>query len=346
MQARSEVFDSFWRFTAERHAIYERRVAAMPPPWTDDPVLAAWRFTNAFRAADRVSQFLIREVIYAGDQAPSEVVFRILLFRWFNRIGTWKVLTERLGTPTLAAFDASEAEQILTSARAAGTKIYSAAYIIPPVAVQPRPKHAGHVLLTLQLLESGLADRAAASTSLEDLYRTLLACPGMGPFLAFQLAIDINYSSLVDHDEDEFVVAGPGALDGLSKVWPSSSPKDATRLIRWTADEQDDRLSIAGRPFGGLFGRRLKLIDCQNLYCEIGKYARLVHPDVPGRSGRTQIKQTFAATSDRQPLPVPFFPPKWGLEVGPSRQESPSSVEQIAGVDQTFVSSIGSSGSS
>ena len=32
------------------------------PPWTSDPILLRYRFTNAYRAADRVSQFLLRRV--------------------------------------------------------------------------------------------------------------------------------------------------------------------------------------------------------------------------------------------------------------------------------------------
>ena len=52
------------------------------------------------------------------------------------------------------------------------------------------------------------------------------------------------------------------------------------------------------------------IIDAQNLFCEISKYARVVHPDVAGTSGRTRIKQRFHAN----PEPLRYwFPPKWGL---------------------------------
>jgi len=76
--APSPVFESYWRFAAERHRIYEQRLRGLPAPWTADPVLSAYRFTNVFRAADRVSQFLIRDVIYRGDQTVDEIVFRVL----------------------------------------------------------------------------------------------------------------------------------------------------------------------------------------------------------------------------------------------------------------------------
>ena len=46
----SKLYPVLWRFAAERQRIYLRRVVGEIGPWTDDPVLAAYRFTNAFRA--------------------------------------------------------------------------------------------------------------------------------------------------------------------------------------------------------------------------------------------------------------------------------------------------------
>jgi hypothetical protein len=61
-----------------------------------------------------------------------------------------------------------------------------------------------------------------------------------------------------------------------------------------------------------LRGRPLQLIDCQNLFCEVDKYARVAHPDIAGHSGRTRIKQRFAPVADRVPA---WFPPRWGINV-------------------------------
>ena len=101
----SKVFDTYWRFAAERQEIFFRRIAGAPPPWTADPILREFKFTNAYRASDRVSQYLIKQVIYAGDQNPDELIFRILVFKMFNRIETWELLEESLGGISLAAYD-------------------------------------------------------------------------------------------------------------------------------------------------------------------------------------------------------------------------------------------------
>lgn len=54
------VFDTYWRFAAARQWVYFARLSGAPRPWTEDPILASYRFTNCYRAADRVSQHLIR----------------------------------------------------------------------------------------------------------------------------------------------------------------------------------------------------------------------------------------------------------------------------------------------
>lgn len=313
---RSPVFESFWRFAAERHAIYQRRLAGIPAPWTEDPVLGEYRFTNVFRASDRVSQYLIRDVIYADDDVPAEdVVFRIVLFRLFNKIDTWQLLTGELGPPTLGSFEPAAASQVLARARAEGRCIYSSAYIIPPRPGWPAPKHTGHLQLAVDLLEDGLTERIESTADLGELFRLLRSVPGLGDFLAYQLAIDLCYSTVVHHDEDEFVIAGPGALDGLSKVFPRMDRGRAAEVIRALTDDQERWFEHYGLTFSGLLGRRLHLIDVQNLFCEISKYARVAHPEVSGVAGRTRIKQTFRPLGA---LPEPFFPPKWGLPTRPT----------------------------
>lgn len=309
---RSPVFASYWRFAAERHAMYERRLNGEPAPWTDDTILGSFRFTNVFRASDRVSQFLIRDVISHGDSAAEEVLLRILLFRFFNKIETWELLERECGPVTLGTFDPDRADALLSQARRSRRRIYSSAYIVPPVPGWRTPKHAGHLRLAISLAGGRFADRVRSTASLEELFLLLRSVPGLGDFLAYQLAIDICYSTIVDHDEDEFVVAGPGALDGLSKVFPGMDLRKAAEVIRVLTEDQERWFGEFGFRFSGLFGRRLHLIDVQNLFCEISKYARVAHPEYRGVAGRTRIKQTF---KPRGPLPVPFFPPKWGLRV-------------------------------
>lgn len=311
---RSCVFDTYWQFAAERLSMYYRRLRGSPPPWTDDHILQTYRFTNVYRVTDRVSQYLVREVQYHEDrsQVADEVFFRTILFKLFNRIETWKALEVELGPIGWQGVKFERMDRVLHRLIEDGQRIYSAAYIMPSPAFGAQRKHSNHLHLLKRMMDEGLPSRICAAPNLQSVYKLLLSYSGIGKFLAFQFAIDLNYSSMIDFAEDEFVVAGPGALDGLSKCFPRAPTADAERLIMMVAERQAEEFSARGIAFPGLFGRELQPIDCQNLFCEISKYSRAAHPEVKGIANRLRIKQAYRRTT--QPIDPPFFPPKWRLD--------------------------------
>lgn len=306
----SPVFDTYWRFAAARQEIYESRLAGTPGPWTTDPVLRQHRFTNCYRAADRVSQYLIRHVAYSGPESLEEVVFRILLFKFFNKIETWQLLEASVGTISWAQFDIGQYDQVLSRAFDGGRRIYSAAYVMPAPQLGRTRKHSNHLELLRLMMTGHIPGRLATAKSMHDAFDILRSYPGVGSFLAFQFLIDINYSNMLQFDEMEFVVPGPGALDGIRKCFGMAAQGIETDVIRYMADHQEQHFERLGLTFRGLRGRRLHLIDCQNLFCEVDKYARAVHPDVAGISGRSRIKQKFVPVPKAVPA---WFPPKWGI---------------------------------
>ena len=310
----SEVYESYWRFAAERQAIFFRRARGETQPWTDDPVLATYKFTNAYRAADRVSQFLIRQVIYREDLpgTPREVFFRILLFKLFNKIETWELLVQAFGPITFEDYRFAHYDVVLKSALRDGQRLYSAAYIMPPgsQAFGRSAKHQNNLLLLERMIKERLPERLGQTRTMQDGFEQLRTYPTIGDFLAYQFITDINYSELTDFSEMDFVVPGPGARDGLRKCFVDPGGLNDPELIRRMADLQEYEFERLGLNFQSLWGRRLQLIDCQNLFCEVDKYARVVHPQVIGRTGRTRIKQKFVPTLE--PINY-FFPPKWQL---------------------------------
>jgi hypothetical protein len=328
------VFDTYWRFAAERQAIYFRRLTGQPGPWTADPILTTYRFTNAYRASDRVSQFLIRHVQYREDRpfTPDEVFFRTLLFKIFNRIETWTTLEQNLGPLSFRGTDLNAIVEVLNDIMARGERLYSAAYIMPAPAFGHRRKHANHIAMLKTMMDDRLPDRVRQAPNLRAVYELLRRYSGIGPFLAFQYAIDLNYSELLDHDESSFVVAGPGALDGIAKCFASTGKLSAEDVIHRVCDQQERGFESVGLPFLTLFGRRLQPIDCQNLFCEISKYARVAHPETPGLSGRTRIKQVYRRRGEQ--IAPPLFPPRWNLnpDLGQLARDQPVRIAERIGL--------------
>jgi alpha-glutamyl/putrescinyl thymine pyrophosphorylase clade 1 len=317
------VFDSYWRFAAARQDVFLRRLSGEPPPWTVDPIIAAHRFTNAYRASDRVSQYLIKHVLYAGVDTAEEIFFRAILFKLFNRIETWELLSERLGdTPNWKHFEIERYGRVLDAAMERGTRLYSGAYIMPsPPFGSPR-KHRNHLQLLDRMMRDDAPRKVATAGSLRSVFEILRSYPSLGDFLAFQFTIDLNYSAALKFFEDDFVVAGPGARDGIRKCFRDTDGLTEAEVIARVAriaDEEFGRLGLQFKKLGG--SRALQLIDCQNLFCETDKYARVAHPEFSAASGRTRIKQKFAPNCD--PLPQ-FYPPRWGINAAFAQTAQPS----------------------
>jgi hypothetical protein len=311
----TEVFDTYWRFAARRQDILFARLAGALGPWTQDPILQRHRFTNAYRVLDRVSQYLVGTVIPSGAHQREEVFFRVLLFKLFNKIETWETLCEALGeTPSWERFDFGAMDAALSQVRRSGGRIYSAAYIMPAAGqFGGGAKHRTHLRLLEWMMANGIPEQVAAAGTMGEAFEVLRGIHSFGDFLAYQLVTDLNYSEVCDFAEMEFVQPGPGARDGIAKCFASLGGYSEADVIRWVAENQAEQFAARDLDFRDLWGRPLQLIDCQNLFCEVDKYARIAHPEILGRSGRTRIKQVFSPAG---PLPQPTLPAKWGVEVG------------------------------
>jgi hypothetical protein len=157
-------------------------------------------------------------------------------------------------------------------------------------------KHGNHLRLIEHAMTAGLPGKVADAAGLREVYELLLGLPSLGPFLACQYAVDLAYSAVTRADESQFVVAGPGALDGISKCFAGTGGLPAAEVIAWMRDTSRGHLERLGLEFTDLWGRWPTLIDWQNVFCEVSKYTRATHPHVRGVSGRTRIKQEFRQT--------------------------------------------------
>ena len=310
----SVVFKTLWRFAAERQEIFFRRLQGEPPPWTADAVMANYRFTNAYRVLDRVSQFLLARVIYQGPQLPEEVFFRIMVFKIFNRIDTWELLVRQFGEVSWKAYEFIQYDHTLTEASDRGSRIFSAAYIMPSgkTTFGDGRKHRNYLRLLEQMMAERLPGRLTDCRTMEQAFELLRSFPLIGDFLGYQFLIDLNYSQLLSFSEMDFVAPGPGAKAGLRKCFVDLGDLSPSDAIRWMAECQQENFAALGLTFRDLWGHHLQLIDCQNLLCEVDKYSRVAHPEFNdvGQQGRHRIKQRFEP--NQTPLRC-WFPPKWKL---------------------------------
>jgi hypothetical protein len=255
---------------------------------------------------------MIRNVACAATtDSPADQLFRIVAFRTFSQPKTWDSVTEKLGrAPTLDDLACGAFEEALDTVKKERGGLYTGAFILCATkAFGFDEKHRNHVALFKQMfLERGAADHIQGAKSLEQVVRFLETFPLTGPFMSYQIAIDLNYSNLIDFDENDYTQAGPGALRGLKKAFIDLGEYSPSDAIKWMVDRQEYEFHRLGLSFGGLWGRPLHAIDCQGLFCELDKYCREAAPELV--SARTRIKARF--TPSEEPLQF-FFPPKWGI---------------------------------
>ncbi len=321
---RPGIYDLYWYFASERQRVFERRVAGETGPWTQDPILREFKFCNVFRAADRVSQYMIRDVCYHDEPCTAEDrLFQITAFRTFSKAATWTTVRDILGRyPVLDDLADGSFGQALDTARQRNGGLYTGAFILCATDAYGQPaKHLNHVeLFRHMFLHDQLGSRLLNARSLHEVYQLLHGFPLMGDFMSYQITIDLNYSSLLDYSENDFTQAGPGALRGIRKCFQDPGDYTPADIVHWMTDRQEHEFARLGLPFSGLWGRPLQAIDCQGLFCETDKYCRQAAPELT--SARKRIKTRYTPTPE--PISL-FFPPKWGISNHPPEQPGLSS---------------------
>ena len=311
---RPEVYDLYWYFASERQRMFEKRVRGEVGPWTDDPILQTYKFCNVFRAADRVSQYMIRVVCYHDEAGtPADRLFQIVAFRMFSKIKTWETVHDYLGRyPLLSDLANGSFTAALEYAAAKNGGLYTHAFILCAAdAYGQGRKYRNHVeLFRHMFLMDDLGEKLQLAGSLREVYELLHQYPLLGDFMSYQIAIDLNYSDLINFSENDFTQPGPGAMRGMKKVFESFGDYTPAEVILWMVARQEAEFRRLGLPFNGLFGRPLQAIDCQGLFCETDKYCREARPELT--SARKRIKAKYEPSVSGLVL---FFPPKWGLQV-------------------------------
>lgn len=298
-------FSYYWNFIEERQKAFLNKFITSDIE-TSDEIILKFKFTNTYRCLDRVSQFLIKDIINNSKLSEEDIFFQIILFKMFNKIETWESLNKELGTINLESFNLKNYSDTLKKIKIE-KPIYSSAYIIPSGKSQYGKdlKHENNLLMLKYMIDKSFHKIIWDKKNLKEIYELFLSVPSLGPFLAYQYSIDIAYSSFCMANESDFIIAGPGAIRGINKCFKGVSPSEYSSVIYWIHDNQERYLT----DFIGINGRPLQLIDCQNIFCEVDKYLRVALPELT--SNRVRIKQVYKEHPKKIAIEMPK---KWKLD--------------------------------
>lgn len=230
------VQDFFWN-ARERHAIYLKRAANLPRPWTTDAVMSQYRITNVYRELDKTTVWFCENVRDPLRDRP-EVLLATVLFRWFNTIRTGETLFRQtlLGsgkTPWELYLATGDVNPMHDALRAQGAPWVTGAYMIR--SPEGMDKLNG-ILQSFHEFATGIAKWGDTSVSwfdvakvaldqrdedpikLKELWEWLKQFYGQGAFLAYEVVTDLRFTALLDKAPDIMTWAnpGPGALRGAN----------------------------------------------------------------------------------------------------------------------------------
>ena len=313
MIKRQEIYDMYWYFACERQNVFYNKLNGKSMLYTDDKILQEYKFCNCYRVLDRVSQFLLKNVIYNGVKYSKEdMIFRIVLFKIFNKEDTWNYLMEKLKDIVLDNFSFESYDRLLTEYKNNGNKIYNDAYIsCANKAFGYEMKHQNHLALLEQMfIKDKMQNKIIDCKSMKEAFNILKEYPLIGNFMAYQLVTDINYSEVVNFREDEFTIAGPGAIRGIKKCFSNLEGSTYEDVIKYMYDVQESEFERLKLKFKYINGRKLQYIDIQNLFCELDKYLRVRRPDL--KSNRIKIKKKYIKNNNKIEYILPL---KWDAKI-------------------------------
>ncbi len=272
-QPRASSAGSFFEFMAEREQLRLKKETGAPWPWSNDPILNEFKFTNVKREDDRTTRWMRSNWTGPhGNRPAGEIIFNCALFRYF---GTAE-FAEALGWQE--TWNPDHCVALAKERSGKGMRVFTGAYIIPTLGHRgPKSEAVAHLILTpLWAARERLASLALLTQSWEKVGAELRALPGFGGtgFMTKEVLQDVMQTPVLSGaiDRNTWCPAGPGARRGLNRIHqrPIDQRVRETQLL-----EEMKELFEKSKSAMPEFMPELELHDIQFQLCEFDKYERV-----------------------------------------------------------------------
>jgi hypothetical protein len=263
----------FFRFMTKREALRLKKEGGAPWPWSDDPILNEYKFTNVKREHDRTTRWMRANWTGPHENRPAgEIIFNCALFRYFGTVE----FAEAVGWQD--CWDATSVADLAESRMQSGLRVFTGAYIVPTLG-RRAPKAevvCQHILTPLWKKKDDIGAIALSQKSWEgtaDALRRLSGFGGTG-FMAKEVLQDVMQTPVLRDaiDRNTWCSAGPGARRGLNRL--------AGRGLNQRMPEKQllsEMIELFDRAEQNVpdFMPELELHDIQFQLCEFDKYERV-----------------------------------------------------------------------
>lgn len=296
-------------FISERQGIYIERSRGYAAPWTDDPILREYKFTNVRRENDRQTKYLIENVCLNPALNLRDKIYNVFLLRAWNNWDTMRDFGgpwpyELIKTPELKEHVRPIYHKLL--AKDPDRRWWSAAYNqggtkyawkFPDGEGMARAKseEAGRKFADYEpdiplrtfhigpwLDELCIAKRLVrVAKNQQEAFEIIKEVRGFSTFLAYQIFVDLTYIPEFPFSENEFTVAGPGCRKGIDYVFEDRDGMTYEEAIFWMRNylnEVNNGKWIACEVFNDMppQDQFMNVMSMENCFCEISKYIRAI----------------------------------------------------------------------
>ena len=260
----------FTHYINEREAVRKAKETLMPFPWTDDPIIRDYRFTNVRRTDDTVSKWYIENIATNNDLSLYDKIANAILFRCWNKPETSVMFQQPI---TDWSDDNLYEIEILANVKIgrAGDNYrqYGSAYFQSGLkgAWKKEGYSATRMLdLMKSVVEDCVIEKILYNNNPMFVFETINAINGIGSFLAYQMWVDLTYIPEYDLNEDDFTVAGPGCRLGIDMLVEDRDGMTHEEVIFHIRDNQH-ALDLD-------IDFQLTVMDIENIFCEYSKYTK------------------------------------------------------------------------
>jgi hypothetical protein len=296
-------FKHLYYFIVRRYMIHKRKdVLGLPAPWTKDPILQDFKFTNVRREHDRETKWLLDQVVNNEELDYDNKIMNCILYRMYNKSSTLELVYAANNGHTYLpiqfdGFDAMDEERIRRGLKEKlkddpKYTFFTNAFLTCGLKVALGNQDDTNdsfmpmriIKFARKLYEDGIVDKIKKAKDQKEVFNAIKSYNGLGEFLSYQIFVDLTYIPEFPFSENEFTISGPGCIRGLKAVFEDFDGMTYDEALFWLRDNIDVEFTVRGwkwephKLFDDLpeHDRYMNVMSLENCHCEISKYIRAV----------------------------------------------------------------------
>lgn len=265
--------DLFFETMYERQKVWARRfLDELPRPWTDNPILRDYKFTNVYRELDRNSQWQIKNIFLDDNLSLKDLVWKILFFRFFNNPETFiyseSVTGWKAGIPRWEEYDEDKWDEVIKGIRNDGKNPFTNAYLINSQCCPGKTRDYCYTRVVIPALHNhinAMINVIDNAKNAEEVIKFWESLPSVATFISHEFFQDFTYierytrhTDFFRFNQNDYTNVGPGASIGLRLIFPNLNTLKRQKqgiywLQKWAKDNLNRIAQEKGEPFDYLY---------------------------------------------------------------------------------------------